>query len=196
MGVNVWMTQRSARRVHYDAADVPPTAVGVVLGTSRMVGGRENAHFRVRIDAAAELYRAGKVRHLLLSGDNQRPDYNEPRDMKEALMEMGVPGDSMTLDARGLRTLDSMIRARRKFGVTECVIISDDFHLPRAVWLADRHGIEATAFVGRRLPWSISGKTRVREWLARLGAVVDEVSGSEPFIEGEAVSLPVTGPRG
>jgi SanA protein len=190
IGINAWMTLRCADRVHYDAAAVPPSGVGLVLGTSRMVGGRENAHFRVRIDAAAELYRAGKVRHFLLSGDNQRPDYNEPRDMKDALVEMGVPADIMTLDPLGLRTLDSVIRARRKFGVADCVIISDDFHLPRAIWLADRHGIKATAYVGRRLPWSVSGKTRVREWLARLGAVVDEVSGSEPPIEGGPVPLP------
>ena len=192
VGINLWMTQRAASRIHTDPARTPAAAVGIVLGTSRTVGnGRENAHFRVRMDSAAALYKAGKVRHFLLSGDNAEAHYNEPKDMMEALMARGIPASAMTGDAAGLRTLDSMIRARENFGITRCLIISDDFHLPRALWLADRHGIKADAFVVRPLPWSVSGRSRAREWLARVKAVIDELTDKEPAVTGPRVKLPV-----
>ena len=98
------------------------------------------------------LYNAGRVKRLLVSGDNRRRDYNQPRDMRDGLMERGVPKDA-TLDYAGLRTLDSVIRAGEIFGVTECVIITDDFHLPRAMWLAERRGLTVSGFHGPGLPW-------------------------------------------
>ena len=194
LGINLWLTLRASHRIFNSTASIPPADVGIVLGTSRLVGGRENAHFRVRIDSAAALLKAGRVKHLLLSGDNKESHYNEPRDMRDALVALGVPASAMTADALGLRTLDSMVRAREKFGVSRCIIISDDFHLPRALWLADLHGISAHAFVSRSLPWEISGKTRVREWFARVNAVIDELTEKEPAVEPPRIRLPVPNP--
>ena len=174
-GYNVWMVQRSAARVTSVAAEVPVRPIALVLGTSMtLASGQINVHWRGRMDAAAALYKAGRVERLLVSGDNRRRDYNEPRDMRDGLIERGVPKDAITLDYAGLRTLDSVIRAKEIFGVTECVIVTDDFHLPRALWLADRRGMTVSGFHGPVLSWGLSGKTRVREWLARINAGLEE----------------------
>ena len=190
--INLWMTLRCEARIKDHAPSVPQTDVALVLGTTKLISGRPNIHFRLRMDAAASLHKAGRVRHFLVSGDNSRPDYNEPEDMKQSLIERGVPAAAITCDYAGFRTLDSIVRAREIFGVTRCVIVSDDFHLARALWLADRHGITATAFHGDPLSWKSSGKTRVREWLARAKAVTDEITGTEPKFGGpkEPIHLP------
>jgi len=191
--INLWMTLRSRDRIHTSAAAVPVTGVALVLGTGKTtLHGRPNIHFRVRMDAAAALYHSGRVRHFLVSGDNSKPDYNEPEDMKQALIARGVPAAAVTCDYAGFRTLDSIVRARQIFGVTRCVIVSDDFHLARALWLADLHGITATAFHTEVVSWNRSGKTRVREWLARVNAVADEITGKEPKFGGPEIALPVT----
>jgi SanA protein len=181
VGFNVWIVQRSGGRVTAKAAQVPEAPVALVLGTSRNVAsGQINEHWRVRMDAAAALWQAGRVKRILVSGDNRKADYNEPRDMRDGLVARGVPVSAITLDYAGLRTLDSVIRAKEVFGVEHCVIVSDDFHLPRALWLADRRGMRVTGFHGPPLPWALSGKTRVREWLARVNAALEEwVLGTE-----------------
>jgi len=190
-GINLWMTLRCRDRIHWEAADVPRTDVALVLGTSKLIGDRMNVHFRVRMDAAASLYKAGRVRHILVSGDNSTAHYNEPEDMKQSLMERGVPAKAITCDFGGLRTLDSVVRARDIFGVTKCVIVSDDFHLARALWIADRHSVSATAFYEDPVRWRTSGKTRIREWFARVKAVADEITGTEPKFGGKKEPLPL-----
>lgn len=191
LGINLWMTMRAKARIFTDAAAMPPEQVALVLGTGKFFQGGINLHFRIRMDAAAALYKAGRVRHFLLTGDNSRRNYNEPEDMKQALIERGVPAAGITCDYAGFRTLDSIVRAREVFNVSRCIIVSDDFHLARALWLADRHGITATAFHGESVSWKSSGKTRVREWLARVKAVADEMTGTEPKFGGPQVPLPV-----
>ncbi|MES2705865.1 MAG: ElyC/SanA/YdcF family protein [Verrucomicrobiota bacterium] len=172
---NGWVVRRSAARVTADAAAAPRIQVALVMGTSRrLANGQTNAFWKGRMDAAAALYKAGKVKQILVSGDNRAANYNEPRDMRDGLVARGVPFGVITLDYAGLRTLDSVIRAHEIFGVTECVIVTDDFHLPRALWLADRRGLKATGFHGKSLPWGTSGKARVREWLARINAGLEE----------------------
>ena len=188
-GVNTWMTARARGRIHTDAAAVPQEQVALVLGTGKFFGDRINIHWRARMDAAAALFKAGRVSHLLLSGDNSTKSYNEPEDMKQALIERGVPAADITCDYAGFRTLDSIVRAREVFDVTRCVIISDDFHLARALWLADCHGIIATAYHGDPVTWKSSGKSRVREWLARVKAVADEITGTDPKFGGPKVPL-------
>lgn len=175
VGFNLWIVQRSNGRVSQVAAQVPAAPVALVLGTSRnLESGQINSHWKVRMDAAAALWKAGRVKQILVSGDNRKADYNEPRDMRDGLVERGVPRQVIKLDFAGLRTLDSVIRAKEIFGVTHCVIVSDDFHLPRAIWLADRRGMTVTGFKGPAIQWKSSGKTRVREWLARLNAALEE----------------------
>lgn len=171
---NFWIVASSRSYVYRDVSAVPTNEVGLVLGTSRALrGGRPNPHFDTRIAAAAALYRAGKIKRLLLSGDNRRPDYDEPTDMKNALLARGIPESAMTLDYAGLRTLDSMVRARTVFGQTRLTIITEDFHAPRAVFLARRQGIEAVAFSAEPVPMRFSLRSQTREIGARVKAVLD-----------------------
>lgn len=172
---NVWVVMRSDDRVTSNAANAPGAPVALVMGTSRRLeNGQTNLYWKGRMDAAAALYKAGKVRQILVSGDNRSAFYNEPRDMRDGLVQRGVPSGVITLDYAGLRTLDSVIRAHEIFGVTDCVIVTDDFHLPRSLWLADRRGLRATGFCGHPLSWKVSGGTRIREWLARINAGLEE----------------------
>jgi len=162
-------------RIFRSADAVPEREVGLVLGTSKETRhGKPNLHFNQRIEAAAALYRAGKVRHLLVSGDNHVASYDEPDDMRGALLAAGVPASAITCDYAGFRTLDSVVRAQEIFGLSQCTIISEEFHCPRALWIARRHGLDAIAFaapdVGLK-SWSL--RADVREQLARGWCAVD-----------------------
>jgi SanA protein len=171
---NLWVIVRGSAHVYFSTKALPEHRVGLVLGTSPHVrGGGENPFFAGRVAAAAELFKAGKVRHFLLSGDNRTRQYDEPTEMKLALLAKGVPARAMTLDYAGLRTLDSIVRAKEVFGVRKLTVITDDFHAPRAVFLARHHGIDAAGFCSRRVPWVWSKKTRVRELGSRVVACVD-----------------------
>ena len=125
------------------------------------------------MDAAALLVERGLVKTLLVSGDNRSASYNEPRDMRDALMRRGVPASAIVCDYAGLRTLDSVVRAHRVFGVNRCLIVSDRWHLPRAIFIAQEAGMDAAGVAGRDVEWRSSVKSRGREWLARVLVVFD-----------------------
>ena len=142
------------------------------------------------MDAAAKLYHAGKVRHLLLSGDNGTRGYDEPTAMKKALLARGVPESALHLDYAGFRTLDSMARAKMVFGVREVTVITDDFHLARSLFLADSFGLKAVGYSPAPVPLSASVKTRVRETVARPASLVDVyVLHRQPKFYGPKVEL-------
>ncbi|MGC4072801.1 MAG: ElyC/SanA/YdcF family protein [Nibricoccus sp.] len=114
---NYWVLTQNSDRLYTREADTPARAVALVLGASpTLANGRTNPHFDSRIDATAQLYHAGKIRHVLVSGDNHRVSYDEPTAMKNALIARGVPATAITCDYAGFRTLDSVVRAHRIFG--------------------------------------------------------------------------------
>lgn len=155
-------------RVYTDPAKLPAHQVALVLGTSPKTSqGTPNLFFERRIHAATELYRSGRVKKLLVSGDNGTPYYDEPTAMKKALVKRGVPAKDIALDYAGFRTLDSVIRANVIFGLKDCVIVTDDFHLPRALFVARKQGMDADGFQTAPLPRSISPWTYTREIAAR-----------------------------
>ena len=167
--------QAAKGRIFKSVNAVPAREVGLVLGTSKETRyGKSNLHFDHRIAAAAELYRAGKIHHILVSGDNHIATYDEPTDMRNALVAAGVPASAITCDYAGFRTLDSVVRAQEVFGLSQCTIISEDFHCPRALWIAQQHRLNAIAFaapdVGLK-SWSLRAK--FREEFARAWCGVD-----------------------
>jgi SanA protein len=189
---NLWMELRARGRVFTDISEVPPNDIGLVLGTSRRLrGGHENPFFAGRIAAAAELYHAGKVRHFLLSGDNADVRYDEPASMREALLEKGVPESATSFDTAGFRTLDSMARAKKVFGVRQVTLVSDDFHAARSVLLARHYGLEAVFYSSKPVPLKSSVKTRLREVAARGKALLDlYVLRTRPHFLGDPIELP------
>lgn len=164
----------AAGRVFRSASQIPQNEVALVLGTGRLTAsGRSNLHFTQRISAAAELYHAGKVKHLLVSGDNHLASYDEPTDMLNALAAAGVPTNAITCDYAGFRTLDSVVRANTVFGLKQFTIVTEEFHCPRALWIARRHGLDAVAFAAPDLGARWSARVKARESLARVLCGID-----------------------
>ena len=173
---------------------VPPRDVALVLGTSPTFKGGPNPFYEARLDAAAELFKNGKVRGIIVSGDNSTAYYNEPRDMRNDLITRGIPSQYITCDFAGLRTLDSIQRAGCVFGQTRIVVVSQSFHLERALYIAQAEGLDAVGFVAADAPLRWWLRARVREILARDVAVLDRLIGREPRHLGqrEFVSLAPT----
>jgi SanA protein len=191
--INWWMIESTAARVFTEVEQLPVNDVALVLGASaRVYGGYTNPHFKARIEAAAIAYLRGKVRHLLLSGDYHVKGYDEPSDMKAALLERCVPESALTLDYAGFRTLDSVVRARAVFGQRRLTIISDDFHVQRALFLCRHYGIDAVALCAEPVPEIYARKTRWREYLARVKAVLDVyLLRTEPKFYGPPIEIVV-----
>jgi SanA protein len=194
LGLNEWIVRSTRSAVFTELSAVPQNDVALVLGTGKLLrgSGRVNPHFRKRTEAAAALYHAGKVKHLLLSGDNHVAGYDEPTDMAEALMALGVPPSAMTLDYAGFRTLDSVMRARKVFWQSHITIVTDDFHTARAVFLARHAGLDAVTFSSAKVSTRFSARTRVREVGARVKAALDVyVLRTGPRFLGEPVEIRV-----
>lgn len=161
-------------RVYASPGEVPANRAGLLLGTSRTVrSGRPNAYFYNRVDAAAALYHAGKVEYLVISGDNGRKGYNEPQDMKEALVGRGVPAEAIYLDYAGFRTYDSVVRMEKVFGQESFTVISQEFHNRRAVYIAQALGLDAVGYNAADVAAYAGMKTRLREKLARVRMFMD-----------------------
>ncbi len=147
---------------------LPHNRVGLVLGTSpRIRDGRANPYFSNRMEAAARLYHNDKVDYLIVSGDNRTRYYNEPEYMRQALIELGVPSSVIFPDYAGLRTYESVMRARDVFGQKDITIISQRFHNQRAVYIANRKGMKAIAYNAADVHQDMSDRTRIREWFAK-----------------------------
>ena len=171
---NFWVEHSTKKQVFTSLDKLPFNEVGLVLGTAKYLnGGRQNLYFYHRIAAAAQLYHAGKVRHLLVSGDNSLKSYNEPKQMQVALMEKGVPETAITLDYAGFRTLDSVVRSKAVFGQRKITIISQKFHNQRAIFIANRKGVNAIGFNAKDVGLKLGLKIMLREYLARCKAILD-----------------------
>lgn len=171
---NLWIEKSTTAQVFDSLAGIPENKVGLVLGTSKYtINGYENPYFNNRIIAAAQLYHAGKVKHLIVSGDNRFKSYNEPKQMQVALMERGVPESAITLDYAGFRTLDSVVRGKLVFGQQSFTIISQEFHNQRALFIANNRVVNAVAFNAKDIHIRLGLKTMLREYLARCKAVLD-----------------------
>lgn len=179
VGLVVWAAYftiaRATDALIFDDIDaLPAREVGVVLGTTpRLRDGSPNVYFDYRMDAAARLWRAGKVQRLILSGDNLDRRYDEPKYMHDALLERGVDEDAMTLDRGGVRTFDSVMRARITYEITDPIIVSQAFHNRRALFIARHYGIDAIGFNARDVGPSAGLRTKMREAFARVKTLLD-----------------------
>lgn len=172
---NRWVINSTDAQLYRDSALMPENEIGLVLGCSPFVpGGKPSPQFHGRMQAAAELYRLGKVRRLILSGANPDQRYNEPKKMREALLELGVPSDAMVLDFAGDSTFESITRAREVFGLSSLTVITQRYHTYRAVFLARKTGLHAVAYIA---PLADNGgmgmRNPPREVFARVLAVLD-----------------------
>jgi len=175
--------------VYSSVSEIPQNQVGLVLGTSKFAyNGGINPYFQYRMETAYELYHSGKLNHIIVSGDNHVKGYNEPQQMKDYLVQLGVDSSDITMDYAGFRTFDSMIRVKEVFGQTKVTVISQEFHNERAIFLARKNGIEAIA-MNAKTPW-YSPRMRLREYLAKCKAVLDVyVLKTTPKFLGEKIEI-------
>jgi vancomycin permeability regulator SanA len=175
---STWMYVSTSDRLR-TTADAPRTEVAVVFGAG-LWNGEPSPYLAHRLDAAAELYRAGRIEVVLVTGDNSREDYDEPDAMRSYLTRHGVPDARIVSDYAGFDTWDSCVRAKKIFGVDEAVLISQDFHIRRAVALCRAAGVESYG-VGvadrRDATWVYGG---VREVFASGKAALDAVLEPDP----------------
>jgi SanA protein len=171
---NSIVVQQSEGLIYRELPEVPERRVALLLGTSRWIrGGRPNPFFHNRVAAAVRLYETGKVAYILASGDNSHSSYNEPAYLREALVRSGVPEERVVLDYAGFSTLDSVIRAQKVFGLDSLLIVSQAFHLERALFIASASGIDAVGYAAVDVAGLGGVSVRVREALARVKAVID-----------------------
>ena len=161
-------------RTYSDVSTVPYRKVGLLLGCSeRLSNGRSNLFFSYRILAATKLFKAHKVDYFIVSGDNHVVGYDESSAMKNALVSAGVPADRIYCDFAGFRTLDSVVRAKEVFGQSSMTVVSQEFHNQRAIYIARSKGMDAIAFNAREVSSYGGLRTKLRERLAKVKAVLD-----------------------
>lgn len=172
---------------------IPKNRVGLLLGcVPRLADGRQNPYFVHRIDAAARLYHAHRIEYLLVSGDPNRDGHDEPSAMRRALIERGVPDSRIIIDGRGLRTLDSVLRAKLVYGLQDFSLISQRFHNERAAYIARAAGLTVVGFNARDPDPSttFSDSARWREPFARVRAVLDvRLLHTQPRFVGERIPI-------
>ncbi len=144
---------QEAERVYSDLRQVPAAPVALVLGAGLWRDGSPTPVLYDRVATAVDLYRAGIVKKLLMSGDNRFVNYNEPAVMRSVAEKLGVPAQDIVLDYAGRRTYDSCYRAREIFGVERAVVVTQAFHLDRALFLCDKLGIQAVGATADRRPY-------------------------------------------
>ncbi len=170
--------------------DIPTNKVGIVLGTAKMlVEGGSNPYYAHRINAAIALYKAGKIRFILVSGDNGSIYYNEPNTIKKDLIKGGIPAKKIFLDYAGFRTLDSMVRAKYIFGLENVTVISQEFHNERAIYLAEKKRLNAIGFNAKGLSGKEAIKIQIREYFARVKVFIDLILNTQPRFYGERVEI-------
>ncbi|MBA4285599.1 MAG: hypothetical protein C0434_08725 [Xanthomonadaceae bacterium] len=190
--INNWVINNSEAYVYSNWSLLPDNEVGLVLGCSPYArNGRPNPQFYGRIEAAVQLYQLGKIKKIIVSGANPDSTYNEPRQMWRELTKAGIPSQAITMDFAGVRTFDSISRAKAVFNLERMTVITQEYHAYRAVFIAKKLGIRVAGYSAGSDSIGLFSRTYLREAFARVKAVLDlYVLSTEPkFLGGpEAVN--------
>ncbi|MDD6210981.1 MAG: ElyC/SanA/YdcF family protein [Bacteroidales bacterium] len=187
---NKRIEETARNKTYNNTEEIPYCKTALLLGTSpKLKNGRDNQYFTNRIQAAAQLYKAGRIKYIIVSGDNRKQDYNEPEEMRQALIGQSVPDSIIYLDYAGFRTLDSVVRTKEIFGQDSITIISQQFHNERAIFLAEEYAIHAIGFNARNVPKYQGIKTEIREYLARVKVFIDMALNKQPHFLGEKIKI-------
>jgi len=185
------LISRCESKTYDDINLIPSNDVAVVLGTTKTLSnGRTNLYFSYRIDAVAKLYNSKKIKFIIASGDNSRHDYNEPEDIKNALILRGIPAESIYCDYAGFRTLDSIRRANAIFSITSFTVVSQKFHNARAIYLAENYGLNAIGFNAKNTTAYEGATTNFRELFAKAKCILDiHIFSTEPKFYGDKIKI-------
>jgi vancomycin permeability regulator SanA len=181
----IYIRWKTSSRIFRNLSDVPDAPVAIVFGAGLTHTGTPMPVLADRVAAAVELYKAGKVGKLLLTGDNRFPEHNEPDAMRQYALSLGVPESDLVADYAGRRTYDSCYRAQYIFNVSKAILVSQEFHLPRAVYLCDQLGIESVGFAADRREYRFSSMLQwhLREWPACIFSVLEtQITHPQPVL--------------
>ena len=174
--------------IYHNISQIPPKKALLLLGTAKYLShGRINYYYKYRIDAVVQLFNANKVKAIIVSGDNGDKSYDEPTTMRDDLIARGIPEKYITLDYAGFRTLDSIVRAKAIFDLDDYIIVSQEFHLERAIYIAHQKGQKVIGFTAKDFKNTIWAKRmEYRELLARAKAFLDlEIINKKPKFYGK-----------
>ncbi len=191
IGLWPWLVNQYYHHLIYSPTEVPPERVAIVFGARVYPDGRLSAMLQDRVETAVQLYQVGKVQKLLLSGDNRFADYNEPGRMMAYALSRGVPAEDIQLDYAGRRTYDTCYRARAIFQVESATLVTQAFHLPRALFSCRNLGVDAVGvkadartYHPRSIAWS-----RLREIPATIVALLDVIRQQPAAVLGDPIPI-------
>lgn len=187
--INFFILISTNKQIHTEVSDVNTSFTALVLGAKVYTSGIPSHILQDRLMKALELYEAGKVKRILLSGDPEAVEYDEVRAMKRYLLDRGVPGEDLFLDNAGFDTYDSVVRAKEVFNVDELIIVTQDFHLPRAVYIAQSIGLKAQGYKADRRRYQKNRYYHFREFFARLKAFWEVTTSADPRILGDVIDI-------
>lgn len=186
------LVKAGARAYILPQGELPACQVAIVLGAGVRPNGSPSAMLEDRLKTGIELYRAGRVRKLLLSGDHGRTTHDEANAMRRYVLAEGLPKEDVFLDHAGFSTYETMYRARDVFLVKDAIVVTQRFHLPRSVYTARRLGLAAWGCEADKRSYLTARRSAVREWLARCKAIL-ELHITRPLPRFLGPSIPITG---
>jgi SanA protein len=187
---NIKIEKSTNGLVFNDLIQIPHNKVGLLLGTAKFLkSGQLSQYFTNRIKATVDLFHAGKIDFIVASGDNRKKDDNEPLDMKNELIKMGLPENKIFLDYGGFRTYESVIRLNKVFGQRKFTVISQDFHNRRAIYISQHMNMQAIGYNAKDVDSYIGFKTSLREKFARVKVFIDFMIKKEPKSSGQQIEI-------
>jgi len=181
-----------AGKYHYSYMEsVPACYTGLILGAKVQADGEPSDFLQDRLDAGLELYQHGKIKRFLLSGDHGRKNYDEVNNMKKYLLERGVDTADIFLDHAGFDTYNSMVRAKKIFLADSVIVVTQKFHLARALYIARAKGLHAFGYQADKREYRSMKRLRVREFIANIKAWGEVLINRKPHFLGE--EIPITG---
>ncbi|WP_417886087.1 SanA/YdcF family protein [Zunongwangia sp.] len=191
-GLSAYIKKDTTSRIYNTISEVPKTKTLIILGASVHTDGRLSPILKDRVDTAIDLFRKNKAQQILISGDHILDNYNEVKAISDYLIENNIPKRKLLLDHSGLNTYDSMYRAYHVFGITDAIVVTQDFHLPRAIFISKHLGLNYYGFEAYENEFKIENENRVtkREKLANYKAVFEVVFNIKPKITKLSLGIP------
>jgi SanA protein len=188
--MNASVEKYAKDKVFTDVNKIPSKKIGLLLGTSKQgQHGNPNRYYTYRINAALDLYKAGKIKYILVSGDNGNKGYDEPTNMHDDLIALGVPDSLIYLDYAGFSTMGSIVRCKKVFNENDITVISQKFHNERAIYLAQANGMTAIGYNAKDITGKYGLKTHLREYLARVKVHLDIWFDTQPKFLGDPIKI-------
>ena len=188
-GLNAYVSISNKNRIKKNLDDVPQMYCAIVLGAKVNELGKLSKTLQDRMTSTLELYRAGKVKKILLSGDHSRPDYNEVGAMKRFLLQNDVPDSVIFMDHKGFDTYSTMIRAKQLFEVRDAIIVTQAYHMNRSLYISDQAGLQCVGYLADKRPYVGETGYKMRDWFALAKAFIKLHLFSRPKLTEKKISV-------